>query len=51
MTEPTAHTRSSFYLAMRILPQDQREAMFSIYRFCRAVDDVADEPTVRDPSA
>jgi phytoene synthase len=44
MTEPTAHSRSSFYLAMRVLPKDQREAMFSIYRFCRAVDDVADEP-------
>ena len=44
MTEPTAQSRSSFYLAMRVLPKDQREAMFSIYRFCRAVDDVADEP-------
>ena len=29
---------------MRVLPKDQREAMFSVYRFCRAVDDVADEP-------
>ena len=33
MTEPTAQSRSSFYLAMRVLPKDQREAMFSIYRF------------------
>ena len=33
---------SSFYLAMRILPRDQRQAMFEIYSFCRAVDDVAD---------
>ncbi len=39
-----AAARSSFYLAMRVLPKDQREAMFSVYRFCRAVDDVADEP-------
>jgi len=33
---------SSFYLAMRILPRPQREAMFQIYRFCRDVDDIAD---------
>jgi phytoene synthase len=44
MTEeaaPAAH--SSFYLAMRILPAPQREAMFAVYSFCRAVDDIADE--------
>ncbi len=34
---------SSFYAAMRILPRAQREAMFQIYAFCRAVDDIADE--------
>lgn len=33
---------SSFYLAMRILPREQREAMFEIYSFCRDVDDIAD---------
>jgi presqualene diphosphate synthase len=33
---------SSFYLAMRILAREQREAMFEIYSFCRAVDDIAD---------
>ena len=33
---------SSFYAAMRVLPRPQRAAMFEIYRFCRAVDDVAD---------
>jgi phytoene synthase len=27
---------------MRILPRDQRRAMFAIYAFCRAVDDIAD---------
>ena len=35
--------RSSFYLAMRILPRLQREAMFEVYSFCRAVDDIADD--------
>jgi len=33
---------SSFYLAMRILPKRQREAMFEVYSFCKAVDDIAD---------
>jgi presqualene diphosphate synthase len=33
---------SSFYFAMRILPREQREAMFEVYSFCRAVDDIAD---------
>ncbi|WP_323119168.1 presqualene diphosphate synthase HpnD [Burkholderia alba] len=34
---------SSFYLAMRILPAAQRDAMYQVYAFCRAVDDIADE--------
>jgi phytoene synthase len=34
---------SSFYAAMRIMPRPQREAMFEIYGFCRAVDDIADD--------
>ncbi|MCP3471144.1 presqualene diphosphate synthase HpnD [Bradyrhizobium sp. CCGUVB1N3] len=39
---------SSFYAAMRILPRDQREAMFQIYSFCRQVDDIADSDGPRD---
>lgn len=39
---------SSFYAAMRIMPPPQREAMFQIYSFCRAVDDVADARGPRD---
>jgi presqualene diphosphate synthase len=39
---------SSFYLAMRILPRARREAMYAIYAFCRAVDDVADRDGLRD---
>ncbi|WP_277187510.1 presqualene diphosphate synthase HpnD [Caballeronia sp. BR00000012568055] len=38
-----ASSGSSFYLAMRILPAAQRDAMYQIYAFCRAVDDIADE--------
>ncbi len=33
---------SSFYAGMRILPREKREAMYAVYDFCRAVDDVAD---------
>ena len=40
---------SSFYAGMRILPRPQREAMFEIYSFCRAVDDIADDPGPRAP--
>jgi squalene synthase HpnD len=38
----TAASGSSFYAAMRILPREQRDAMFLIYSFCRQVDDIAD---------
>jgi presqualene diphosphate synthase len=34
---------SSFYAGMRVLPKAQREAMYAVYDFCRAVDDIADE--------
>jgi squalene synthase HpnD len=43
---PSAAARasgSSFYAAMRVLPRRQRMAMFEIYSFCRAVDDIADD--------
>jgi len=39
---------SSFYAGMRVLPKAGRSAMFAIYAFCRAVDDIADEQGV-DP--
>jgi phytoene synthase len=39
---------SSFYTAMRLLPRPKREAMYAVYAFCRAVDDVADEDGDKD---
>ena len=36
---------SSFYAAMRLMPKPQRAAMFAIYKFCRLVDDIADDGT------
>ena len=29
---------SSFYLAMRMLPRAQREAMYAVYKICRALE-------------
>jgi phytoene synthase len=48
-TAPVANraSGSSFYFAMRILPHEQRKAMFEIYSFCRAVDDIADSDASR----
>ena len=34
---------------MRMLPRDRREAVYEIYSFCRAVDDVADAGGPRPP--
>jgi phytoene synthase len=42
-----ASSGSSFYLAMRILPVSQRDAMYQVYAFCRAVDDIADSDLPR----
>jgi len=39
-----ARSGTSFYWAMRLLPPPRRAAMFAVYAFCRAVDDVVDEP-------
>jgi len=33
---------SSFYWAMRLLPEARRDAMFAVYAFCRVIDDIAD---------
>jgi len=42
-TLPKIAASSSFYTAMRILPQQRRDAVMAIYAFCRIVDDIADE--------
>src|SRR2546425_11616419 len=38
----TSVSRSPFYAAIGVRPAEQRRAIFAIYAFCRAVDDVAD---------
>ncbi|MDN0076239.1 presqualene diphosphate synthase HpnD [Crenobacter sp. SG2303] len=41
-TGPAVSSGSSFHIALRVLPEQQRLAMSEIYAFCRAVDDIAD---------
>jgi len=38
-----AASRTSFHAGMAILPRERREAMYGLYGFCRAVDDIADD--------
>jgi phytoene synthase len=33
---------TSFYWALRMLPPQERQAMFAVYAYCREVDDIAD---------
>jgi squalene synthase HpnD len=46
---PPRPTGSSFYRAMKLLPPDQRDAMYEIYAFCRSVDDIADDGGPKAP--
>ncbi len=36
--------KTSFYYSFLVLPSDQRQAIESVWDFCRAVDDAVDEP-------
>ena len=56
MSEPVdqpekAASGSSFYAGMRVLPREKRQAMFNVYAFCRAVDDIADGDAHQDDPA
>ena len=36
-------SKTSFYYSFSLLPRDEREAMHSVYAFCRYADDIIDE--------
>ncbi|HMN18645.1 MAG: presqualene diphosphate synthase HpnD [Ignavibacteriaceae bacterium] len=36
-------SKSSFYYAFNLLPEEKREAMNTVYAFCRKTDDIVDE--------
>ncbi len=42
VAETVRRAGSSFYWAMRLMSRARRQALFAIYGFCRAVDDIAD---------
>ena len=42
----TKKSASNLALAFVLLPKDRRDAMASLYAFCREVDDVADEDSI-----
>lgn len=43
-TAYTKHSGSNFYYSFLFLPRPRREAMYTIYTFCRMVDTAVDEP-------
>ena len=46
--EIAKNSKSSFYYAFNLLPAEQRDAMNTVYAFCRETDDIVDEGTVAD---
>ena len=36
-------SKSSFYYAFNLLPEKQRDAMNTVYAFCRKTDDIVDD--------
>jgi len=40
--EITSKSKSNFYYAFSILPREKREAIYTLYSFCRQTDDIAD---------
>ena len=47
----TRQAASNFAWAFRLLPHDRRRALSAVYAFCRAADDIVDEPVMpRDPA-
>src|SRR5947209_470519 len=45
----TRRSSSNFYYAFMLLPPERRRALHAVYAFCRFVDDIADDESVRDP--
>lgn len=41
-------SKSSFYYAFNLLPEKQRDAMNTVYAFCRKTDDIVDDLSVPD---
>jgi phytoene synthase len=48
--EITRRASSNFYYAFMLLPCWRRRALYSVYAFCRFVDDIADGDGINDPA-
>jgi phytoene synthase len=46
----TRRSSSNFYYAFMLLPAERRQALYSVYAFCRFVDDIADDQSVGHPA-
>lgn len=46
VAELTLPSKTNFYYSFSLLPRDEREAMHSVYAFCRYADDIVDEEEV-----
>ena len=46
----TRHASSNFYYAFMLLPIERRRSLYAVYAFCRFVDDVADDESIREPA-
>jgi phytoene synthase len=48
--EITRRSRSSFYYAFMLLTAERRRALNAVYAFCRFIDDIADDESIREPA-
>src|SRR5260370_23539236 len=48
--EITRRSRSSFYYAFILLPPERRRALHAVYAFCRFIDGIADDESIREPA-
>lgn len=46
----TRRSSSNFFYAFMLLPAERRRALYAVYAFCRFVDDIADDESIRDPA-
>ena len=47
----TKQSNTSFYYSFSLLPKSQREAIHTVYAFCRTTDDIVDEGNDREQQA
>ncbi len=47
--EITRRASSNFYYAFMLLPLERRRALYSVYAFCRFIDDIADDDGIKNP--